>query len=412
MSVTPTETFDPFDRRGRGRRESDRRLRLDADRLRTAFVSAPNGIALLDRGGAIVGVNPSLCSLFGCAPEDLLGVELPVLVHPADADGVRHLLCSSVRRPRSGPRLEVRCVLADSSLRWAELSVAHVQDDEAEDWAVAQIQDVDNRHEAEQRLRHSEERNAALAAELARRNTELHDTNVRLRSFASLASHDLSGPLASISGVLALVERHGGDRLDPRDRELLAAGRERAESMRGLVQDMLSYARDPTTLKLADVDLRALVDEALRTLGEGATGRDPLVTIGALPTVRCDRQQLLRVMRNILGNAVKYVEPGARPALRVEALRRTDSWEIAVTDNGPGVADSDRERIFNMLERAHGRSVPGSGLGLGICAEVVARHGGEIWVESAQGGGSRFAFTLPDDPPAGSDGDGVPNGGG
>jgi chemotaxis family two-component system sensor kinase Cph1 len=363
-------------------------------------MAAPIGIALLDRDGAIAGANPAMCALFGCLPEALLEVSLTGLVHGDDAAAVRALLDASVLRPRTAERLEVRCLRADRTLRWGELSVSDVEDSDDDHWTVAQVQDVQHRHETDLRLRRIEERNAGLADELQRRNAELHDTNQRLRRFASLASHDLSAPLASISGVLAHLQRRSGDLLEPQDRELLEAGRERAESMRGLVRDMLEYARGAMTLQLDDVELGAVVAEALAALGQDAAGREPRVHVGPLPTVRGDRAQLLRLLRNLLSNAVKFVEPGVRPELHVDARRRAFGWEVGVTDNGPGVAEADRERIFDMLERAHPRSVSGSGLGLAICAEVVARHGGEIWVQPGSHGGSRFAFSLPDDPRA------------
>ena len=128
--------------------------------------------------------------------------------------------------------------------------------------------------------------------------------------------------------------------------------------------------------------------------------RDPQIHIGAMATVRADREQLLRVLHNLLHNALKFADAGARPVIHVDARRTDAGWEVAVSDNGPGVAAADRIRIFDMLERAQPRETSGCGLGLAICAEVVTRHGGEIWVEPGPAGGSRFVFTLPDVLPA------------
>jgi signal transduction histidine kinase len=269
-------------------------------------------------------------------------------------------------------------------------------DDRQDTWIVAHVQDVHARHQADQRVRRSEERNATLAEQLHRRNIELRENNLRLRRFASLASHDLSAPLASMSGVLALIDRRVGGELKADDRELLAAGRARIEQMRGLIGDMLAYARGWTTLRVGDVELGELAREALDGLSEEVLARDPQIHIDALPLVRGDREQLLRVLHNLLHNALKFVETGTRPVLHLDARRRGEAWEIGVADNGPGVPPGDRARIFDMLERAHSRETSGCGLGLAICSEVVTRHGGAIWVQPAPGGGSRFAFTLPD----------------
>jgi PAS domain S-box-containing protein len=112
------------ERRGPGRRETDREGEVAASRLRTVFMAAPIGIALLDRHGAIAAVNPALCALFGRLPEALLEVPLTALVHGDDAEAVRELLDASVRRPRTTERLEIRCTRADGTVRWGELSVS------------------------------------------------------------------------------------------------------------------------------------------------------------------------------------------------------------------------------------------------------------------------------------------------
>jgi PAS domain S-box-containing protein len=387
-----------------GRRAVDQRHRLDVNRLRTSFIGAPTGIALLDGAGVAIDVNPALCALFGCLPAQLLDTMLADLVHPDDVAPVRALMVASEERPRPVAQLEVRCVRADGQLRWAELTTSHVigGEDRGNAWIVAHLQDVHARHQADERVQRSEERNAALARELHRRNSELRENNLRLRRFASLASHDLSAPLASVSGVLALIDRRVGERLEAEDRELLAASLERVEQMRGLIGDMLAYARGWTTLRIGDVDLAEVTRAALAGLTEELRTREPQIHVGALPTVRGDREQLLRVLHNLLHNALKFAETGTDgPAVvRVEARREEAGWQIAVCDNGPGVDTADRIRIFEMLERAQPRETAGCGLGLAICSEVVTRHGGQIWVEPVPAGGSRFAFTLPDVLPA------------
>jgi len=384
------------------RRAVDRRHRLDVSRLRTSFIAAPTGIALLDGDGVAIDVNPALCALFGCLPAALLDTTLADLVHPDDVASVRALMAACEERPRPVSQLEVRCVRADGQLRWAKLSTSHVigGEDRGKTWIVAHLQDVHARHQADERERRTEARNAVLAQELHRRNIELRENNLRLRRFASLASHDLSAPLASVSGVLALIDRRVGGLLESEDRELLAASLGRVEQMRGLISDMLAYARGWTTLRIGDVDLADVARAALGGLADEVRTRDPQIHIGAMATVRADREQLLRVLHNLLHNALKFADAGARPVIHVDARRTDAGWEVAVSDNGPGVAAADRIRIFDMLERAQPRETSGCGLGLAICAEVVTRHGGEIWVEPGPAGGSRFVFTLPDVLPA------------
>jgi light-regulated signal transduction histidine kinase (bacteriophytochrome) len=119
------------------------------------------------------------------------------------------------------------------------------------------------------------------------------------------------------------------------------------------------------------------------------------VTVGELPVVNGDASQLSQLFQNLIGNAIKFVDSGM-PRIRVSAEREDDVWHFAVVDNGIGIDPAHVDRIFAVFQRLHGRGeYPGSGIGLAICKRIVERHGGRIWVESEQGKGSTFNFTIP-----------------
>jgi signal transduction histidine kinase len=129
-------------------------------------------------------------------------------------------------------------------------------------------------------------------------------------------------------------------------------------------------------------DLRPRLQEAGATL----EARD-------LPPVRGDARQLRRLLQNLVANAVKF-RSGAPPRVEVSAVSSSDGWIVTVRDNGVGVSPEDGARIFGMFARAHADQ-EGTGIGLAVCRRVVEAHGGRIWVEPAEGGGSAFRFTLP-----------------
>ena len=131
-----------------------------------------------------------------------------------------------------------------------------------------------------------------------------------------------------------------------------------------------------------EADLRRAFEEA------GAT-----LVVGELPEVDGDPRQLRRVFQNLVGNALKFrgTEP---PRIEVTAAERGREWAITVRDNGIGVDREHSSSIFGMFSRVR-RDVEGSGIGLAVCRRVVEAHGGHIWVEPAEGGGSAFRFTLP-----------------
>jgi signal transduction histidine kinase len=103
---------------------------------------------------------------------------------------------------------------------------------------------------------------------------------------------------------------------------------------------------------------------------------------------------MIQLLQNLIGNAILY--RGERPPrIRIETSRHDGYWEIAVKDNGIGIASEHHEQIFEIFKRLHGRhEYPGTGIGLAVCRKIVERHGGRIWVESQLGTGSAFRFTI------------------
>jgi signal transduction histidine kinase len=210
-----------------------------------------------------------------------------------------------------------------------------------------------------------------------------------LRGYADMVAHDLREPITGIAHLVTLLERRPDEPPAPEVLALLRASIERA---RGLIDDVLTYARagelHNERVALADVmaevaqDLRPSLEEA------GAT-----VEVGELPQVDGDPRQLRRLLQNLVGNAVKF-RGDATPRVEVSAQRGPEDWVVTVRDNGVGVDPEHASRIFAMFARLNGET-EGTGIGLAVCRRVVEAHGGRIWVEPAEGGGSAFRFTLP-----------------
>ena len=219
--------------------------------------------------------------------------------------------------------------------------------------------------------------------------TEQRRMEDELRNYADVVAHDLSEPVAGIAMLVGLLERRAEQPPSPAVLRQLHSSAERA---RDLIDGVLVYARageltrEPVMLgeliAEAAEDLRARLDEA------GAT-----IEIGELPQVQGDRRQLRRVVQNVLANAAKF---RCDAPLRVEISAMPDSqeWVVTMRDNGVGVDPSQTTRIFSMFSRAN-EQVEGAGIGLAVCRRIIEAHGGRIWVEPADGGGSAFRFTLP-----------------
>jgi signal transduction histidine kinase len=166
--------------------------------------------------------------------------------------------------------------------------------------------------------------------------------------------------------------------------------------MQALIDALLAYSRVGSgELAAAEVDTAQVARAALDGLAAriGETGAEVTVD-DDLPTVRGDVVLLERVFQNLVSNAIKFSGNGP-PRVRIGAEGGEDGgWVFHVRDHGEGIRPEYRERVFGMFQRLHGRDTPGTGIGLPITRRIVERHGGQIWIESSDGGAD-VRFTLP-----------------
>jgi light-regulated signal transduction histidine kinase (bacteriophytochrome) len=119
------------------------------------------------------------------------------------------------------------------------------------------------------------------------------------------------------------------------------------------------------------------------------------ITVKPLPTLKANSQQMAQLFQNLIANALKFRRE-ATPEIRIQAQLQHNNWLFSVQDNGIGIKPQYLERIFVIFQRLHNRDkYPGTGIGLAICRKIVERHGGRLWVESQEGIGTTFYFTLP-----------------
>jgi signal transduction histidine kinase len=232
---------------------------------------------------------------------------------------------------------------------------------------------------------------------MQRQSQELARSNEALRQYAYVASHDLQEPLRMVVNFIALLERSMGEQLDDRSKDYMRYIVEGASRMQRLIDDLLTYSRlDASTPVFDEVDLGRVTDTALANLNEAIEASEARIRIGELPTVTGDENQLTQLMQNLLANAIKFHRRDQRPEVEVRAELQGNEWRISVQDNGIGIAQQDRVRLFEMFHRLNSRDdYPGTGIGLAISRKVVERHGGRIDLESTPGEGTIFFFTLP-----------------
>ena len=240
-------------------------------------------------------------------------------------------------------------------------------------------------------------RNAAERA-LARANSELAAANDGLKRFAQVASHDLQEPLRKIKQIGDLLTAECNDGLNDEARYFIGVMRDSAQRMRKLIRDILAYSRSVNApLSRARISLDALLREILGEFDIVVRESGAKVRVGPLPDVLGDPTAVQLLLRNLVGNALKYRRPEAAPEVVVEGgWTGEGDFELRVRDNGCGVDAMYHASIFEPFTRLQtSGDVEGSGIGLAISKSVCERHRWRIGVRSAPGRGAEFAVTLP-----------------
>ncbi len=238
---------------------------------------------------------------------------------------------------------------------------------------------------------------ARTIGELSRANAALDHSNGELSQFVHAVSHDLQAPLRTVKIFAELLEvRHGGG-LGQAAQALLQRMTANLDRMQGLVRDLLDLSQAGRSCHREPVDVGELVLIATQLFEADVLAAEADITCEPLPPVRVERRRIAQLIRNLIANALKYRDPGRPARIHVRAVAEPPMWRFEIRDNGLGFAMSDAERIFEPFKRLHGAEIQGTGLGLALCRNVVAAHGGRIWAESTPGEGSTFCFTLPVD---------------
>ena len=236
-------------------------------------------------------------------------------------------------------------------------------------------------------------------ADLALQMDKLKRLNAELNEFTYIASHDLQEPLRKLVIFSEWLVRDLGGTLPDRAAKDLVFISEAAQRMRVLVQELLNLSRAGNReLKTEPVSLEDVADRALESLALRVEESRAIITRDPLPEVKGDATLLTQLYQNLIGNALKYVEESP-PRIHLDASVAGGEWVLGVRDNGIGINPDYAEQIFQPFKRLHGREhFDGTGIGLAICRKVAERHRGRIWVESEEGKGAHFRFTLPREP--------------
>lgn len=326
--------------------------------------------------GDYLFASPSCAPLFGWSPEQLCGTNAYAYFHPDDLARIADSHARHRGPPDdAGARVRYRLRCADDSWRWVETTSHAHNSADAMERIVCATRVVDEQ----------------VALE-----TELQQSNDRLRRFASLAAHDIKSPLTTVAGMSEMLALTAAERLTDDERRRLGHVHEAALRLGALVDSLLAWAEvEGGALRPEPTDLGVLAAHVVADLQADIDRSGATVHLGPLPTVQADPTMTRLLIQNLVANALKFHHPGRAPHVRIEAERRPNEWRLAVADDGPGIPADQQVRIFELYGRAEGGAATGQGIGLSVCARIARKQGGRIWVESEPGQGARFIVALP-----------------
>ena len=269
-------------------------------------------------------------------------------------------------------------------------------------FALEAMQHDERRRAVEDELRRLSEE---LEQRVQERTQALRAANAELEAFSYSVSHDLRAPLRAIDGFSQVLLGRYADRLDADGRHALERVRAGGERMGALIDDMLKLSRlSRLPMEFADVELSALAADVVEDLRAAQPEREVEVTIEPNVWARGDKEMLRVALQNLLDNAFKFTAQQQHARVQFGRTTQPGPAAIFVRDNGVGFDMNDADKLFRPFERLHPESeFGGTGIGLATVQRVIARHGGRIWADGAQGDGATFSFTLaPDDDPRAS----------
>jgi light-regulated signal transduction histidine kinase (bacteriophytochrome) len=225
---------------------------------------------------------------------------------------------------------------------------------------------------------------------------DLESSNERLEDFAYIASHDLQEPLRTASRFAELVADDYADQIDESGRESLDTVITAAERMSSMINGLLNYSRVTTRGgEFEHVDTEAIVEEVTQDLQALATDHNGTITVDSLPDVIGDRDQLWQVFQNLIKNALEH-SGDEEVTITVSGTENSGEYQFRVEDDGPGIDPYIEDEIFKIFKSGENFQTESEarGIGLAIVDRIIDRHGGNIRVESEQGKGSIFVFTI------------------
>jgi PAS domain S-box-containing protein len=371
-------------------------LQESQEKLRQMFESVTDAISVIDLNGIITEVNQRAVEMHGFKSRDeLLGRSAFELVAPRDYERVAANMRRAIKEGTIRG-VEYTLLKADGSEFPGELSTS-ILEDAAGNWIghITIARDITERKRMEQEIQRKTE-------QLEAQNRELEKASRAKSDFLARLSHELRTPLNVVMGFAELMLDQVPGEVNEEQRQCLGDILTSSRDLLGLINEVLDLSKveaGKVELRRRNIALPEVVKSVTSAMMAVLSQRKQSLDVDldkGLPLLQADEARLRQVLFNLLSNASNFTPDGGK--IRIEASVK-DGWcQVSVSDNGIGIKEEDLKQIFEPFYQADSsmtRERRGTGLGLTLVKEIIEMHGGQVWVESKYGEGSRFIFSLP-----------------
>ncbi|MEN9337138.1 MAG: hypothetical protein RLZZ500_2125 [Bacteroidota bacterium] len=339
-------------------------------------------IIMMDANGTIMNWNVGAQRIKGYASEEVIGSSFKRFYTEKDKTEQKpdQLLATAIHE--GSAKDEGWRVKKDGSLFWANVLITAIHGSDGKITGFSKVtRDL------------TERKNAELA--VVEHAKELEKKNKELEQFAYIASHDLQEPLRTITCLNEMLRDTLYEKIDPQTTQMMDYILEATQRMRQLIHGLLDYSRIGKESDLVEVNCAQLINHIKMDLKILIEDTGTYIEFESLPTIWGYELELRQMFTNLITNGIKFRKPGQSPIVRINAKEKNGKWTFSVNDNGIGIPQAFHEKIFVIFQRLHSREVyEGTGIGLAHCHKIAQLHKGDIWVDSKEGEGSTFYFSV------------------
>ncbi|MEO0101923.1 MAG: ATP-binding protein [candidate division WOR-3 bacterium] len=350
--------------------------------------------AFLEREGVVILANERMGELLGCGKEDLMGEVWENFIILGEGKELGGNSLPVIVQTREGKRVDFTARIHE--LSWAESSFFRF---------VILRKDKEEKNELLNRAFLIQRKKLLqMTEELEKMNRELLRLNEAKSEFVSAVSHDLRTPLTTIMEGIRLCEDGTLGEVNPEQKKFLRLALEEAQRLADFINDLLDLSRIESgriSIRRRKMEVEKLIFRVLNPFQKVKESKGITINISlpeGLPPVFADEAHCYRILNNLLGNALKFTPLGGEIEITTEFSPERQEVIIGVKDTGIGIPKKEQGKIFQKfcrIERSGGQNIPGTGLGLALCKELVEINGGKIWFRSEENKGSQFYFSLP-----------------